>query len=109
MRGLIPAGLVLIAVFCQAAQPPRAERSARQIAIERSPREETFFTPAVITVWAGDQMTWKNLTTEDHDPGVLNNDESFVGFFEALLKPGKMSPVFSPGAELDKDTNVNFS
>ena len=103
MRWTIAAGLVLIAVFCQAAQPPRAERGARQIAIERSPREETSFTPPSITVWAGDQVTWKNLTMEDHDPGVLNNDGSFVGFFEGPLRPGKMSQVFSPGAELDKD------
>jgi plastocyanin len=104
MRWMIPAGLVLIAVFCQAAQQPRAERGTRQIAIERSPRgESSSFTPATITVWAGDLVTWKNLTMEDHDPGVVNKDGSFVGFFAAPLKPGTMSQVFSPGAELDKD------
>jgi plastocyanin len=99
---MIPAGLLLIAVFCHAAGLPRAERAAHQIAIERAARG-TSFTPPTITVWAGDQVTWKNLTTEDHDPGVLNKDESFVGFFAAPLKPGTMSQVFSPGAELDKD------
>ena len=110
MRRMIPAGLVLIAAFYQAAQPPPAERGARQIAIERSPRGEVSFTPPTMTVWAGDQVTWKNLTTEDHEPGVLNKDESFVGFFEGPLKPGNVSQVFSPGAELDKnDKQISYT
>jgi plastocyanin len=92
-----------ITLFGQGEHPPRAQQGARQIAIERSPRGGASFTPTAITVWAGDQVTWKNLTTDDHDPGVLNKDESFVGFFGAPLKPGTMSQVFSPGAELDKD------
>src|SRR5215831_5435101 len=101
MRWIVPPILMAIAVFGQAAQQPRTQQSARQIAIERLPGGKASFTPSAITVWAGDQVTWKNLTTQDHDPGVLNKDESFVGFFDGPLKPGKMSQVFSPGAELD--------
>jgi|SRR5215470_16233404 len=80
-----------------------SEQIARRIVIAKSPNSDAAFTPSSVTAWAGDQLTWTNLTTDNHYPGVLNKDGTFVGFLEAPLKPGMVSHVFSPGIELDKD------
>jgi plastocyanin len=102
MKCLAPAVLMIVGILGSAASVPRAEKVARQIVIKRS-GESTSFTPSALMCWAGDQVTWRNLTTEEHNPGVLNKDETFVAFLETPLKPGSVSHVFSPFAELDKD------
>ena len=103
MKWLLSSVLTIIAILGYAAARPPEGKAARRVVIVKSPRGEAAFTPPAVTCWAGDQLTWENLTTADHYPGVLNKDGSFVGFFPAALKPGAVSQVFSPGAELDKD------
>jgi len=103
MKWLVAAVLMMISLLGFAAPVPRGEKVARQIVIERSSKSGSAFTPSSLMCWAGDQVTWKNVTAEEHNPGVLNKDGSFVPFLAAPLKPGSVSHVFSPLAELDKD------
>jgi plastocyanin len=71
-------------------------RPADRIAIERSAQGGMRFGPPELTVWAGGQIHWCNETGEDHQPGVVNDDGTFVAFYAGVLKPGCVSSVFSP-------------
>ncbi len=59
------------------------------------------FSPARITCWAGDQISWRNRTRETHEIGVINEDGKFVGIFDRPLAPGDVSAVFTPSLRLD--------
>ena len=69
--------------------------------------EKGGFLPSVITVWAGDQLSIRNVTAEDHEPGVINKDGKFVGFLPRPLKAGAVSSVFSPTPAVDEKNIVH--
>jgi plastocyanin len=65
----------------------------------------TGFSPAKVSVWAGDQISWTNNTEVAHQPGVVNPDGSFASFQATPIMPGEPSDVFSPQAQLDSSGN----
>ena len=89
---------LLLAIFAQA-QPPRT--MAGRIRIEKTSAGKTRFGPEEIVAWAGDQLHWHNMTSEAHDPGVVREDGTFVGFLEEPVAAWATSAVFSPLARID--------
>ena len=77
-------------------------RSADRIDIRPSSQTAAAFGPVEVVVWAGGQISWRNHTAEEHQPGVLNDDGRFVGFDAAPLKPGEVSWVFSPKPRINE-------
>src|SRR5690349_13894329 len=71
-------------------------RPADRIVIEPGTKGGVRFGPPELTVWAGGQIHFCNETTQDHQPGVVNDDGTFVAFHAAVMKPGCVSSVFSP-------------
>ena len=95
-RGFL--GLLLGAtVVCQFG----SARSANRIDIQSSAAGAAFGPPEV-TVWAGGQISFKNNTGAEHQPGILNDDGEFVAFEPAILRPGDVSGVFSPMPRIDE-------
>ncbi len=97
MRHWVKAGLVLGFLGCsQSLFPDNSGRSADRIDIEPSVKGGNGFAPPELNVWAGDQISWRNRTGLDHQPGVINDDGRFVAFHAQTLRAGSVSPVFSP-------------
>jgi len=107
MKWLLCCALIISAIFAYASPRPPEGKAARRVSIEKSAGgRDAAFTPQTITCWSGDHLTWANLTNEEHYPGVVNSDGTFVGFFPAPIKPGAVSTVFSPLAAVDKDNKL---